>query len=169
MTTSAALTVDGVLGHWRKVRARTRRVALCVPADGIEWRPRDDAWSPGDLLRHLAAIERFMFAENVCGRPSRYHGHDRSLADGLDAVIAFLDRCHRESCELIGSLGDADLAGTCVTPGGTAMPRWQWLRSMVEHEAHHRGQLYLTLRLMGVATPPIYGLTEDQLVAASAP
>lgn len=46
---------------------------------------------------------------------------------------------------------------------------WKWLRAMLEHGAHHRGQLYLTLGLLGVPTPPIYGLTEPELRARSAP
>jgi uncharacterized damage-inducible protein DinB len=39
---------------------------------------------------------------------------------------------------------------------------------MVEHEAHHRGQLYFTLGLLGVPTPPIFGLSEPELLARSA-
>ena len=34
---------------------------------------------------------------------------------------------------------------------------------MVEHEAHHRGQIYLMLGMLGVPTPPLYGLTEEQV------
>jgi uncharacterized damage-inducible protein DinB len=38
---------------------------------------------------------------------------------------------------------------------------------MIEHEIHHRGQIYLMLGILGVPTPPIYGLTEEQVHAAS--
>jgi uncharacterized damage-inducible protein DinB len=38
---------------------------------------------------------------------------------------------------------------------------------MVEHEAHHRGQLYMMLSMLGVATPPLYGLTEEEVRAKS--
>jgi uncharacterized damage-inducible protein DinB len=37
---------------------------------------------------------------------------------------------------------------------------------MLEHEAHHRGQLYFTLGMLNVATPPIYGLSEPELLGA---
>ena len=37
------------------------------------------------------------------------------------------------------------------------------LRALVEHEIHHRGQIYTLLGLIGVATPPLYGLTERQV------
>ncbi len=31
---------------------------------------------------------------------------------------------------------------------------------MVEHEAHHRGQLHLMAGMRGLDVPPLYGLTE---------
>jgi uncharacterized damage-inducible protein DinB len=40
---------------------------------------------------------------------------------------------------------------------------------MVEHEVHHRGQIYLMLRMIRVATPPLYGLTSEEVRARSAP
>jgi uncharacterized damage-inducible protein DinB len=36
---------------------------------------------------------------------------------------------------------------------------------MVEHEAHHRGQIYLYLGLLDVPTPPLYGLTSEEVRA----
>jgi len=38
---------------------------------------------------------------------------------------------------------------------------------MTEHEAHHRGQLYLMASHRGRAVAPLFGLTEEQLAAAS--
>jgi uncharacterized damage-inducible protein DinB len=38
---------------------------------------------------------------------------------------------------------------------------------MVEHEAHHRGQIYLMLGMLDVSTPPIFGLTAEELQARS--
>jgi len=40
---------------------------------------------------------------------------------------------------------------------------------MAEHEAHHRGQLYLMASLRGRPVAPLFGLTEEQLAAASEP
>ena len=39
---------------------------------------------------------------------------------------------------------------------------------MLEHEAHHRGQLYLMLGLRDVAVPQLYGLTSEEVLARSA-
>jgi uncharacterized damage-inducible protein DinB len=154
--------------YWRGVRERTRRAAHRIPESELEWSPAPGRWTIGDLVRHLAAIERDMYAETVAGRPSRYHGHGRELAEGKAAVLAYLDRAHAEACAIFGELTPAQMAGRSMTPAGTPITTWKWLRAMVEHEAHHRGQLYLLLGLRGVAVPPLYGLTEEEVITRSA-
>jgi uncharacterized damage-inducible protein DinB len=109
-----------------------------------------------------------MYAETVAGRPTRYAGCGRELADGYDAVLAYLDRLHAESKTIMGELTDADLQRKCQTPAGTAITTWKWLRAMCEHEAHHRGQIYLMLGLLEVPTPPLFGLTSEEVRARSA-
>jgi uncharacterized damage-inducible protein DinB len=38
---------------------------------------------------------------------------------------------------------------------------------MVEHEVHHRGQLYLYLSMLGFETPPLYGMTSEEVIEKS--
>lgn len=157
------------LEYLDKVHARTRRVAELVSAHDLEWAPAPGRLTFGDLIRHLAGVERWMYAETVHGRPSRYAGHGRELADGTVAVMAYADRLHAESRAVFGELTEAEFAGRCLTPAGVAITTSKWLRLMVEHEAHHRGQLYLMLGLRGVKVPQLYGLTEGELRGFSAP
>ena len=153
--------------YWQKIRARTRRVVDCIPEDRFDWSQRDGSWSPADLIRHLASIERWMFAENARRLPSRYPGCGSSLADGAPAVKAYMDRLHAESVEIFASLSADDLNAKCETPGGIRITVWKWLRAMVEHEVHHRGQIYFILGNLGVETPSLYGLTEEEVEARS--
>ena len=153
--------------YFERIRSRTLRVVGCIPADRIEWRPAPGMFSFADLIRHLAATERHMFGENARRRPSRYPGHGPELADGYDAVLQYLARMHEETGRLVRGLSTADLRLTCETPGGTQISVWKWLRSMIEHEVHHRGQIYLMLRLLDVTTPPLYGLTSEEVHARS--
>jgi uncharacterized damage-inducible protein DinB len=155
------------LDYLASFHGRTRRVLMCVPPDDLEWAPAPGKFSFGDMARHLAGIERHMYAETVRGKPSRYSGHGRDLAGGFDDTIAYYDRLHEESKELFASLDEQTLAGKCMTPAGTPITTWKWLRAMFEHEAHHRGQIYMMLALRGVKTPPLYGLTEEEVVARS--
>jgi uncharacterized damage-inducible protein DinB len=155
--------LDVFLDYLDRVRQRTLRVVRCIPPDKLEWTYRDGKFTLGDLVRHLATIERYMFAETVAGRPSRYAGCGKELADGYAEVIALMERLHAESVAIFSSLTVADLQRKCTTPEGASITVWKWLRAMVEHEIHHRGQIYLYLGMLGIPTPPLYGLTSEQV------
>ena len=157
--------IQGFLHYFENVRSRTMRVARCIPADKIDWSYAPGKFTLGDLLRHLAVTERHMWAENVQGKPTRYTKHDRELADGLENVLAFMERLHAESMEIFGKLTPEDLQKKCNTPDNAPITTWKWLRLMTEHEIHHRGQIYLYLSILGVPTPPLYGLTSEQVRA----
>jgi uncharacterized damage-inducible protein DinB len=160
-------TVPSFLDYYEKIRQRTLRVVRCVPADKIDWSPQDGKFTIGDLIRHIAAIERLMYAENVKGKTSRYSGHGKELADGYETVMKFLDSTHRESMEIFSTLSDEDLQKKCKNPDGTLITTWKWLRAMIEHEIHHRGQIYLYLALLDVPTPPLFGLTSEEVRSRS--
>jgi uncharacterized damage-inducible protein DinB len=152
-------TIDEFLDYLPRVRRRTDAVLEVIAPEDIDWAPGPRQFSFADLLRHLAAIERWMFAENVAGRPSRYPGHGPDLADGYDEVIAYFLARRAEALDVYRGLSDADLERTCVTPGGAELRVWKWLRAMFEHEMHHRGQLFLMASLRGRPPRPLYGVT----------
>lgn len=163
------LAIQPFLHYFENVRERTMRVARCIPADKIDWTYAAGKFTLGDILRHLAVAERYMWAENVQGRPARYTTHGKDLADGLENVLTFMERLHAESMEIFAKLGSEELQRKCVTPGDAQITVWKWLRLMTEHEIHHRGQIYLYLGMLGVRTPPLYGLTSEQVRARAAP
>lgn len=160
-------SIESFLSYFESVRKRTRHVATHVPAEHLEWRPAPGRFSAGDLVRHIAASERWMWAENAVLRPSRYPGHGPELASGKDAVLEYLDRAHAETVEILRGLTPEQLELRCETVGGIEMRVWKWLRLMVEHEIHHRGQLYERLAQLGADAPPLYGLTEPEVRARS--
>ena len=150
--------------YFDRLRERTLRVAGCIPAEKMEWSYRAGKWTFGDILRHLGALERWMWAENVQGRPSRYVGCGPEIAAGFDGPIGYLQAMHADAMAIFEKLSDDDLRAKCATPAGTPLETWKWLRAMAEHEAHHRGQLYMYLGMLDVAAPPLFGLTSEEVV-----
>lgn len=154
---------DSFLKYYSKVHERTRIAIDHIPEEHLEWTYREGKFTLGDLVRHLAAINRYMFAEIARGGTNRYPGHTRDLAEGKKNVVDYFERMHVETVELITAMSEADLNAKVKTPAGFPMSAWKWLRSMVEHEIHHRGQIYTYLGLLDIELPPLYGMTSEQV------
>jgi uncharacterized damage-inducible protein DinB len=160
-------TIAPFLKYFDNIRDRTMRVARCIPPDKIDWTYAPGKFTLGDLLRHIAVVERYMFAENIQNHQSRYVTHGSELAADYESILALMQLLHSESMDIFAKLSDDDLQRKCTNPGGGEIAINKWLRAMVEHEIHHRGQIYLYLGMIGVPTPPLYGLTSEEVRARS--
>ncbi|MEO0725914.1 MAG: DinB family protein [Bacteroidota bacterium] len=160
--------IDQFLRYYAKVKQRTARLFAFIPPEKIEWTYREGKFTIGDLIRHLANIERCMYGETVQLRPSAYRGCGTSYAEGAEAVYAHYHQMYDETAAILKALTPADLQRKCPTPGGIEITTWKWLRAMVEHEIHHRGQLYTYLGLLEIVPPPIYGLTSEEVILRTA-
>ena len=107
------------LDYLSKIHERTMRVVRCVPPDKVDWSLRGGKFTLGDLCRHIATTNHFLFVEVAQGKPSRYAGCGRDLAATYSEIVCFLENLHRESIELLSRLSDTDLQRTCITPNGT--------------------------------------------------
>jgi uncharacterized damage-inducible protein DinB len=136
------------------VRRRTVGFFRTIPADMIDWAPKDGEYTCGDIVRHVAASES-MFAAVVADGAWRYDGHARELGVTLAETLALLDGRHAVATQALAKAGDAALTRLrpALEPGG-----WRVLMAMCEHEVHHRSQLASYLTLMGVDAPDIFGL-----------
>jgi uncharacterized damage-inducible protein DinB len=161
-------TIGPFIDYWESVRGRTKRVVGSIPPDRMDWTYMPGKFTFGDIIRHLATIERYMYAETVQGRPSSYPGYAESLQKVGESPPEFMDRLHAESVDAFKRLTDEALTKKCVTPAGSSITIWKWLRAMVEHEAHHRGQIFMMLSMLGITAQPLYGLTEEEVREKSA-
>jgi uncharacterized damage-inducible protein DinB len=157
------------LSYFNKVHQRTMNVVRAIPPGKVDWRFREGKFTLGDLVRHIATANRYLFVEVARGKPCAYAGCGKDLAATYDEIVAYAERLHREDVEILSGFTADQLNRKCTTPEGSSITSWKWLRSMVEHEAHHRGQIYIYLSLMEVASPPVYGLTSEQVIELSTP
>ena len=162
MTTLQINELPLFLDYFDKIHHRTMRVARCMPPDKLDWTYREGQFTLGDLVRHIATIERYMFAETVSGRPSRYAGCGKELADGYQTILEFAERLHRESMEIFVQLTAEDLNRKCATPEGvpsrpgSGCGRWWNMKFITEAR-------FTFNSACGVPTPPFYGLTSEQV------
>jgi uncharacterized damage-inducible protein DinB len=158
---SVSLFID----YYGKLRERTLNLINVIPARHMNWTYKDGKFTIADMLRHIAAIERYMFAENLSGKQSRYEGCGKDLADGYEEVLSFFNQMHSETIAILRTMKDEELNDKCTTPGGGQLQKWKWMRALAEHEIHHRGELYIYLNLLNIKTPPMFGLSAEEVAA----
>lgn len=160
-------SIKGFLRYYANVRETTNQLVQIIPPDKVDWRYLPGKFSIGDLLRHIAAVERYLFIEMAMGRPSKYVGCGPELAETYDDIVRFMQATHEESMSLLSTLTDDDLGRLMISANGSKTPLSSFLRALVIHEVHHRGALCIYLNLLGLTTPPIFGVSEEQLVQFS--
>lgn len=159
--------IQSFLDYYEKIRQRTNRLIAVIPPEYMDWAYKPGKFTIADHIRHIAATERYMFAETILGNPCTYNGCGKELADGYDAVLLYFNERHEESLAVFRGLSDEDLQRKCITPGNISIAVWKWLRAMTEHEIHHRAQLYIYLNLLDIKTPPMFGLSSEDIIQNS--
>jgi uncharacterized damage-inducible protein DinB len=129
-----------------------------MPEDGMGFKPTPEVRSFAEQYLHIANAN-FMFGARLSGAANPYQGKDLEKTDEFKSKAA-LTKVVMESYDFIISqakaMNEAKL-NERVTVFNISMPRHVGLAKALEHQAHHRGQTTIYLRLKGVQ-PPSEGL-----------
>lgn len=160
-------SIEGFLSYYGKTREVTNRLLAVIPPGKVDWSYKAGKFSIGDLVRHIAAIERHVFAEVASGNRPNYQGCGKALADGYPDIMAYFNEMHRQSMGIFARLQDESLKDKIKSLAGNEIELAAFLRALIIHEVHHRAALCIYLNLLGVSTPPIIGLTEEEVIQLS--
>jgi len=160
-------SINAFLSYYEKTRQATLKVIEVIPHDKINWSYKPGKFTIGDLVRHMAAIERWVFAEVAQGNKPAYKGCGIELAGGYENIVSYFNQMQDQSIQIFKSLKDEDLTKHVKTLDGKDIELGSFLRALFLHEIHHRGALCIYLNLLNVETPPIIGLKEEQVIQLS--
>lgn len=145
---------------FRTVRKNTIQVAEDIPEDKYSYRAAPDTMSVGEMLSHLACTphwaQQCFFHEKKTtvtmedfGRwMGELGGQSKALATKAQIVEA-LKQNGETFAKQLESLSEADLAQPITVPNATKSA-FEMLLGIKEHEMHHRAQLFLIERLLGI-------------------
>lgn len=145
---------------WRTVRKNTIQVAEDIPEEQYSFRAAPGTMSVGEILAHLAATPHWA---NQC------HFVDQKVAVTMDDFGKWMGEVSASSKALTGkaeivaalkadgeafaagleAMTDAQLGETVALPMG-GKTRFEMLLGVKEHEMHHRAQLFLMERMIGI-------------------
>ncbi len=149
---------------FRTVRKNTLAIAQDIPEEKYSFRPAPDTRSVGELLAHIALSNGFQNQIHAEERRTTLAGFDfPALMQRLSAEEK-TSRTKEQTVVLLKTSGDKwagwlqgltdDFLGEQVAMPQGAAPasrsRFDMLLSVKEHEMHHRGQLMLVERMIGI-------------------
>lgn len=144
----------------------TRRVLERVPGDKLAWKPHPKSMSLGQLALHVANSPGNV-AQLIAANRDQPPSFAQPEAQTCDEVLAAHDASIASAKTALNGWDDGKLMETwSMSAGGKtmmAMPRVGMVRAiMLNHWYHHRGQLTVYLRLLGVPLPSVYGPSADE-------
>ncbi len=144
------ISLDSVMIQWRTLRESIRECLLRTPDNMLCWSPRDGMRTFGQLYVHFASsLEWWLTIKFMDGGqwiPSTERRTDDRRELEFDIVTAF-ERMERYLCT-------ADLSELYEFKGEQVSGNWVVLH-LLEHDAHHRGQVITYLRTNGIDSPEI--------------
>ncbi|HEX9687789.1 MAG TPA: DinB family protein [Thermoanaerobaculia bacterium] len=159
--------IDGLLQELEAEAQTTRRVLERVPDNQLAWRPHEKARTLGELALHVAIVPGGVAELVASPSPAQAPQFIDPSPKSASELIPALDQSIAKAKEVLGGMDDATLMATWRMMNGErelfAVPRMALLRSvMLNHWYHHRGQLTVYLRELGVPVPSIYGPSADE-------
>ena len=148
---------------FRTVRNNTITIAEDIPESKYDYRAAPDTRSIGQTLVHIALIPSFAlhihgnkidnlsevnFPE-LSQKASAEEAKPRNKAE----IVAFLKSERERFASFLEGLPESFLAEKVAMPPGAnpaAKSRFEMLLSAKEHEMHHRGQLMMLQRMVGL-------------------
>ena len=148
---------------FRTVRKNTLAIAEDIPEEKYSFKAAEGVRSVEKLLTHIALTPRFQ---------TQFHGENRMTLEGFNfpalmqeltaeeakprtkaEVIEMLKNGGEKFANFLAELSDDFLGQSITMPQGGTPPsrtRFDMIMSVKEHEMHHRGQLMLIERMIGI-------------------
>ena len=145
----------------RTVRKNTILIAEDVPEKDYAYRPTPESRSVVETLVHIAFLSRADRRLHEEEHVSSLEGFDfgalirKSEAEekrfrSKSEIIALLRTEGEGWCQWVEGLPEALLSEQVRQPGGSSKTRFAMLVGTKEHEMHHRAQLMVIERLLGI-------------------
>lgn len=151
-------------------RVGSRRALERVPEGRPDWKPHDKSMPLG-YLSNLVATMPFWVAMEIqqdeldLNPPGGKKYQPPSTGTTKELLAAHEDSVAKALSSLQGTTDEHLMTSWRLLVAGKVVmedPRYVVIADTLTHLAHHRGQLTVYLRLLGVPVPAIYGPSADE-------
>jgi len=148
------MNANELFGHWTDVRSGLLAALDLLSDTQLDFKPREGLWTLRETVVHIAGTEdgwlRFYAANH-------WHENIPQPADfpTVSALKDLLAQLHAITEDQFAQDPEAALAQICTLPWGGQVTMGWAVWHVLEHEIHHRGEVFLMLGLMGIEAPDV--------------
>jgi uncharacterized damage-inducible protein DinB len=159
---------DIFLSELQAEAKKTRRMLERVPFEHAAWKPHAKSSSLQALAQHVANISVWTSYTLDHDELDLAQPMERARpVESVEELLSFFDQRLAEAVATLEKATDALLDSDWTMRAGEQVyftrPKKDVIREFVlSHIIHHRGQLSVYLRLLGVPLPGMYGPTADE-------
>lgn len=155
--------IDDFLSSWTHEHDATMKVLQALTDDSLSQRVYDGGRTLGYLAWHITLTLSEMM--NRTGLTVQGPAHDAPApSSAADIAAAYSASSASLVQEIKDKWTDETLTETDDMYGET-WPRGITLAVLINHQAHHRGQVTVLMRQAGLSVPGVYGPSKEEWVA----
>jgi uncharacterized damage-inducible protein DinB len=162
---------QSMLPEFDEEMKNTRKVLERVPTEKWNWKPQEKSGTLGWMASHVGTIPDWITmtinTEELDYAPVNGPSYTPPKIENREQLLAAFDKGTAEARAALSGVSDAEIMKDwTLLAGGQkifAMPRAACIRTMcLNHLIHHRGQLTMYFRQLGVPVPGLYGPSADE-------
>ncbi len=144
-----------MIKDWERAKAYTNEYLAIVPADKFNFRAHDSIRTIAQQFLH---ITQGIYGIGSAGIGATNPQPPRNLeqipsAQSKDSVTYFVNASYNFVIDGLKKMSLASFDEKTKVFGRFEDPRWVFLNKAFEHQTHHRGQITVYIRLLGIKPP----------------
>ena len=152
------MKLSDIFSNYDTVRQEMREAVSGMTQEQLDWRTEMHPWSVGDILRHIVETEAWWVECVALGRDWCDEDEEPFReARTLDQIFEILDRYFDVTWKWLDSetSDDWDEKFYLIKEVGEKVSK-RWLSwHVVEHQARHRGQVFMLMHMQGLEVPSV--------------
>ena len=148
----------GLLQYFDKVQKVTQKTMKMIPEDKLNFKPVPEMMSIKELLKHIYVSER-VFADGAKKgsiTEEDFKKEDKREFKDLKSLLSYSKKVHKETKVVAESISEKELKRKVKVFWGEELCPSICFGILYDEHWHHRGQLYVYLRLLWIKPPYLY-------------
>jgi uncharacterized damage-inducible protein DinB len=150
------MNVKELFSHWDEVRRGLIQALDQLSDDQLHFTPREGLRALGTVACHIANAEegwfRYVITRELEEWPAEYTVADYPTIESVKSLLA---EVHSRTDTYLAGLKVEEMDRVIEAPWGESFRQGWIIWHVVEHEIHHRGEIFLMLGLLGMEAPDI--------------